>query len=251
MDKKTTNMIIYAMIGVVVILIIFLVVIMTTSGSTTSGQTSQQLKTLDLEDNEKVEINDQLLSNYVVQFLIAQRFGIDTSVKDEKSTNIEIYAVPRITSCDSSEINDELMANLCAAAIIADGEKKLFTQIENEPNKYIFSVDAIQEKSTKLFGKEIELAKLSNPVKNGKIEIDVVKEINYIPYKIKSIVLDQAKNEYTLTFDYVKYTAENYSANKLAYDESDIIATYTLKVKKVVDKSDKEKFEYKFQGLGC
>lgn len=242
LDREKTNLIIGVMIVAVVLLVGYLIAVIVIDSTNQKQERANIEKALELTDNQKVEINDQILNDYTTQFLIAEQFGIDASIKD--SSNINVYAVPKVTNCSDGIISENVKLNTTAVTIISDEEIQ-----SSDENVYELDVDEVQNKAIELFGEQIELTKVGNKVQNGKISIEIDTDINFIPYKIKEVRYNKELKQYIAVFDYVKYTEENYPANKIEYDDEDIIATYTFRVKNNSENDDYE--NYIFVSLGC
>ena len=234
------------MVLAIILLLTFVIVTVITDTSKSKSQSLEQ--TIELEDNKKVEINDKILNDYTTQYLIAKKFDIDTSIKESDNKDIDIYAEPKNKECDDSGFTAEEILDTTAVVLLRAEKKDNKVQGEHT---YTLKVDDIQKKAKQLFGKEVELAEVQNKVKNGNIDVNVDINMNLIPYKVKKVVYNKTKKTYSIELEYVKYTEENYSANKIDYDESDIIATYELKVKLTQDASDKKKTNYTYVALQC
>ena len=246
LSKNTSYIIIGIMVLAIIGLLTFAIVtVINDQNNSKSKQNTEQA--VKLEDNKKVEINDQILNSYIIQYLISQKFGIDISVKDLNEGDIDTYTEPKNKSCDTDQFSAQEMLNTAAFILLKD--EKNDEQKNNEVKNYTLEVEKIQNKAKQIFGKEVNLAEITNKVQNSKLDVNLNLNFTAVPYKIREVKYDKNKKVYTLILDYVKYTEENYSANKISYDDTDIIDTYILKVKKVKSSSNKETYNY--ISLGC
>ena len=171
-------------------------------------------------DKIKKEYNHQMQNT---KYGMRLNMMLYSKIKSWQSTNV-------IGEFNSGKFNDQEKYNMLAFNLDVTDEVSVY-----EEPAYWISIDKIQTASKSLFDESIDITKLDEiTIKDGKIKKYFPTGFGIELFRSKSLILDEATNIYTLTFDWLKYDQSNediFDSSVIEYDASNIIGTFELKYK--------------------
>ncbi len=184
-----------------------------------------EAKQLILNDNDKAKHNKLLSDNAnILQLIITNKEKYDNNYNpigfengkfdDEDKLNISVI-VSYKTDIQGFENNSENFSS-------------------GGPMKYV-KKDYLNNYSKQIFNEEINFSNITSNTTNNEVAVNLPTGLGIYSFKVKSLILNENTNEYTLTFDSIDTSkVQDYlNDNTTNYDNSAILDTYVLKYKKI------------------
>lgn len=137
-----------------------------------------------------------------------------------------------IKEFDSGKFNDMQKATIIPYYLDIEEQVKVY----GEPATYYVDIKKYQDTAKYLFAEEVDITKLYEVnLKEGRIKICFSTNEGIGILRAVSNLYNKVSDQYTLKFEWIRFTNKDINYNESSYDLGDILGTFELKYKREKD----------------